>query len=203
MGFTPAGQAHAASQGPGVIIACQADKRFKEFSVNDNAQPTDAKVSARRRLLRGAFSTPVVLTLYSGSALASASSQRCMDNQIGKPVTKLVAPDNTDGWMRVQLYKKDGRNKYFVVGNSLPANRSGSPTLPSNGQAGRVYVDSVNDGANYNKMDAPISTPASISLTNKWASLRFDNTGKCVGIGATGGGSALAQSCWTSFVAGV
>lgn len=170
--------------------------------MNDNAQPSAAKVSARRRLLRGAFSAPAVLTLYSGSALATASSQRCLANQNGAAATP-TPTTGTDSWYRVQLYKKSTGSTHWVVGSSLPVNRSGSPTLPANGQAAKFGVDSTVVGE-YNKMyTTPGTTPSGVTvLSGKYAALRFDSNGLCVGIGATGGGSAIAQSCWNSFVTG-
>ena len=62
---------------------------------------------ARRRLLRGTFAAPAVMTLCSASALAAASNRRCIANQVGYADSALKYPPasaSTDTWIRVQLW---------------------------------------------------------------------------------------------------
>ena len=56
------------------------------------------RASARRRLLRGTFAVPTVLTLSSGSALAATSSLRCFANA---PLAVDSPPSN---YFRVQRF---------------------------------------------------------------------------------------------------
>lgn len=166
--------------------------------MNDNAQPSAAKASARRRLLRGAFSAPAVLTLYSGGALASASSQRCMDNQLAAPLASPTVANTTSVYLRVRL-KQDSLNPvgYWVLGSApdFPTNRATG--LPTATQARKFDIATNNFSA------ASTSTYPSLVDSTKYAALRVDSTGKVLGVGvSTSGGSALFQSCWNSFVVG-
>lgn len=167
--------------------------------MNDNAQPSAAKVSARRRLLRGAFSAPAVLTIYSGGALASASSQRCLlyQNQAGNVLASPAVSASADTYLRVQLFT-DGAStpKYYVVGTSLPVSRAAA--LPTNSQAQQFDVGAANTF-----IGSPVATPGGLNLTGKYAALRVDSAGVCVGVGkSTTSGTAIFNSCWTSFIVG-
>ncbi len=155
-------------------------------------------VSARRRLIRGAFAAPTVLTLYSGGAMAANSSAlRCVVNQNNVPVSPVPLVSTTNStYFRVQLHAvSTSPAVLYVRGDSLPAARIG--TLPTNSQAQVFSITSNTFTA------APVATPANLAAQNQWAVLRVDSTGNVVGVGASGsGGSAIFQSCWTSFVAG-
>lgn len=75
-----------------------------EPSVNDDVQRSEdgAVRSARRRLLRGTFAVPTVMTLQSGSALAATSTLRCFGNMpLGAAPAPLTSPDNV--W-RIRRY---------------------------------------------------------------------------------------------------
>lgn len=158
-------------------------------------QPT---VSARRRLIRGAFAAPTVLTLYSGGAVAANSSAlRCVLNQNNTPVLPVPPVSTTNStYFRVQLHAAAvAPAVYYVLGASLPPARIAS--LP-----GPLQAQVFNIGTNL-LTGSPITTPANLVAQAQWAVLRLDSTGNVVGVGASGtGGSAIFNSCWTSFVAG-
>lgn len=81
--------------------------------------------SARRRLLRGAFAVPAVMTVHSGSALANSSNPlRCFTNTNSVPGVTDSAFTANDSFKRVELGKLDlGGNKarYYVDGNNVVA----------------------------------------------------------------------------------
>lgn len=161
--------------------------------MNDQAKVTDARVSARRRLLRGAFSAPAVLTLYSGGAMAAASNQRCLVNQAAAPIAAPPVSNAADTYLRVQL-RVSGAT-YYVLGNSLPVNRILS--LPTNSQA-QVFDIGLNK-----LTGSPIATPGGLALAPKWAALRVNSSGVVQTVGNTNSnGTALFNSCWNSFVLG-
>lgn len=170
--------------------------------MNDKPTPSP-QASARRRLLRGAFSAPAVLTLYSGSAMATKSNERCLINQTTHTAVTPAPSTDADKWFRVQLRKESGEDVYWVFSNDLPLNRS---ILVGANQAQEFGVDSSK--TSFNKL---IGTSPTTSLPNaslhdtpkRYAALRVDHTGMVVGIGTSGsGGSAIGQSCWNSFKLG-
>ena len=50
-------------------------------------QQRSIEKSARRRLVKGAFAVPAMLTLQSGGAMAASSSSRCLANRNENPIT--------------------------------------------------------------------------------------------------------------------
>jgi hypothetical protein len=82
--------------------------------------------TARRRLLRGAFAVPAVMTVHSGSALANSSNDplRCLTNTDPVPGVTDSAFSPDDSFKRVELGRLDivGRNpQYYVDGNNVVA----------------------------------------------------------------------------------
>ena len=92
-GLAEGGAAHI----DGAKFAYRCSNGLQRFEVNNDTQKAIAPSSARRRLVRGAFSAPAVLTLYSGSALAAASLT-CRSNAIADPqAAGATAPIPTQG----------------------------------------------------------------------------------------------------------
>lgn len=180
--------------------------------MNDNAQPTDAKVSARRRLLRGAFSAPTVLTLYSGSVLA-ASSSKCLVTAnamnpppTGEVVTYTPPTPAPDTYLRVRLFVStaSGGSVYWLKYNDISTFAGASSIISGGAGKYRRFYALASDGANYNKLSTTsgemsvTNPPGTLSLSNKWAALRINNAGALVGVGSSGSGAAIGSSCWTS-----
>lgn len=171
-----------------------------EISVNNKPQDASSKVSARRRLIRGAFATPAVFTLCSGSALAkSSTAMRCITNANKVPTPAPLVSASTDTWVRVQLVRETAApNKYFVLGSRLPVLRASG--LPSGSQWQEFDVTS-------NKLiGSPSSAPVSSSYADvaQYAALRIDASGTVVGVGNTdNNGSAIRGTCWASFITAV
>lgn len=169
-------------------------------------QPRDG---ARRKLVRGAFAMPAVLTLHSGSALANASATRCLVNQNRAALT-LAATDAADNYFRYQLWViKDGAGvaqSYWIKGADLTAYvRAQQAPFVTGGQWWQF-----NPAGGYNVIVGSATTTAptpivggSLSRAARWVALRVSSTGKIVGAGASdvsGTGSAVGYySCWQSF----
>lgn len=187
----------------------------------DPQAPTpDAKIQARRRLIRGSFSVPAVLAVHNGSALAARSNQfRCVLNQT--PSTGGAAPGLTDttlDWVRVPRYKRNGANEYYVNVAAL-AQIASTAGLGYGGPAGTSASVSVDGGAATSAFWLPwhsSGSPAAPSgplTTNGSVAVLFESSSvgtpptvvvKVVGFvkeGQTTAGAyrgASTRSCWTS-----
>ncbi len=169
----------------------------------------NAKGSARRKLIRGSFAVPAVLTLYNGGAMAATSINNSLKRQNNHPVTKYTSSSD-DLWFRDRLWGwvKNGDVKYgaglWIKGSGLVRFRvqGNSVWLPSNGfQRFDRMTNSLVGNVVY---DIPSGPPEyKLVQVNHWVSLRVDANGNLTGAGSTGSGSAVADSCWNSFAAGV
>ena len=66
--------------------------------------PSSTASAARRKLIRGAFAAPALMTVCSGSAFAVASHLRCLENAQNSPTPPAPwGSDVIDGYSRVQL----------------------------------------------------------------------------------------------------
>jgi hypothetical protein len=158
-----------------------------------------APANARRRLLRGVFSAPAALTLYSGGAVAAASNLRCVSNQQADPLAPAVSESNVT-FVRIGLYRAGADPSsytYWIKGSELPTNLIGGVSWPSISQFQQFDISSnVLVGERVN------STPSLSMSPTHWAVLRINGEGYVVGVGASGSGSAIFQSCWASFALG-
>ena len=148
--------------------------------------------NARRRLIRGAFAAPAIMTVCTGSALANSSSLRCVANQVNAPAAPGVS-SATDSWVRVQLWTQGGSTNYFVRGADVVALKPASTTAYIGATAWQAF-NIVNNTAGA----AATSSGKQLSNPAKWAAIRVDASGNIVGVGA-GSGTAIAGTCWTSF----
>jgi hypothetical protein len=170
--------------------------------------PTPAQ-AARRQLVRGVFAAPTLLTVFSGSALATGSAKRCLVNKTGSPAQtgipeKLGTPsmepvsNSEDSFVRIQLHQSGTAPvKYWVSGATLNNLKRGSTT---------VYLSSTHwhefDIVNNKVIGSGVSLGTAPTLSNpaKWAAVRFDYTGSVQGVGISSSQyqSALANTCWNS-----
>ena len=160
---------------------------------------TDTKFNARRRLVRGSFSVPAVLTLASGSALA-ATSVTCLAKATLTPSTApLQTSSGADTFMRVQLLARPENVpgaglRYLVTRASFGA----IPVSTSFWLASTLWQRfniSTNQLINAQRN---IAVPGDATPVNYWVALRLDPLGNIVGLGASGSGSVVGSSCWTS-----
>jgi hypothetical protein len=158
--------------------------------VNEPVKEVSARISARRRLIRGAFAAPAALTLCSGSAFAAASSDlRSIARQVNDPRYPKVEANPTDTWVRVPVYSYD---KTLVV--------SGADVAYFQGSANNRFItpNQWATVANPHSLVEPKSPP---DATHQYAALRVDVDGTILGIstGSETFGSAVTMSSWTSF----
>ena len=173
----------------------ESDNSSMEFPLRDAATLPVPRSNARRRLVRGAFAAPAVMTVCSGSALAASSSLRCVAHQAGTG-TSVPVSDATDAWVRVRLWTQGASANYFISGADVVALKRASATAYIGPTAWQPFDIKTNTagviGGDGNGKQQ--SVPA------KYAAIRVDASGNIVGVGATGGGAAIAGTCWTSFM---
>jgi hypothetical protein len=165
-----------------------------------------ARTEARRRLLRGAFAVPTVLTLSSGSALARSSSVRAFDNwEDAFPV-----PQNVRTVSRYTATLTDGTTTRPVVKASDISDMQVDGVFETTSFAGgKSWID-VGNGDNYTAADFKGGVEPSVPDTSVVAlkvmytetpapgyftvvGLAFDATTQ------TGSGKMLPGSAWCSF----
>ena len=195
-------------------------------SFEKSSKPTaaDTPVSARRRLVGGALSVPVALTLRSGSAAAASVS--CVFKQNQAPVYQANSATD-DGWLRVQLWKLAGQNSNFdstwISGADIALwAKPGKSTFISTTEWWCMSAGGnakIQTGANTTNVSAgnkytPSPSPPQYSSGNTvytaapvspavWVSIRVDAIGNIKGVfndgQATTGSSSISDSCWSSF----
>jgi hypothetical protein len=186
-------------------------KSLKEPNVIGEPKSVDAtRVSARRRLLRGAFAVPAMMTVASGSALANTST-----TSLARAVNIGLdfKPELTDsydptcqqgGLIRVPLWvlKNSGTVKsYWVQGSDMATyDRTGVSMLGS-GYHLFNYSTGVLEGT---VQDSPPSQSGfTYQLANKYVALQFDVEGHLLGASTAssvqGISSAVHCSVWSSF----
>jgi hypothetical protein len=162
--------------------------------VHDNTT-SEGKGSARRRLLRGTFAAPAVLTLYSGSAFAVRSNLRCIANKVTSTSADFPPAGPTDTWLRVPAYLS-ANGKAWVRGSDIIALKGGNASI-------QTYIASTEwqmTTSPFTKTTNPNPNPNTANMQN-YVAVRVDASGNIVGIVGTGttGSSAIAQTCWASF----
>ena len=176
----------------------------------DPQAPTpDAKTQARRRLVRGAFAAPALLTLHSGSSAAYASAINCVVKRNLTPVTEPVSTtDGPSDIFRYRLWALRKQNgdplSYWIKGADLAAYVRLSQTPFLNNTQWQAFNITTNVLVGSPQSFAPPLTGDAKSLVQDgpWVSLRVSSTGAISGAGGSGGGSALSDSCWNSFALG-
>jgi hypothetical protein len=185
---------------------------MEEPLVNDNNMPDlkpDAR--ARRKLLRGTFAAPAVLTLYSGGARAASSIATCLVKTNTNPITTGLGLTTADDMLlRVRLWglvNNGGVSNYYIRGADLvDLQRNGlSPFLTSTQYQQFAVTNTVS--TTNRLVGSPTGTLPSqpgrtFQATNQYAVLRVNSAGQVVGAGLTGSGSAVGDSCWNSFAIG-
>lgn len=173
--------------------------------MSNPSNANDAKRMARRRLLRGAYAVPAVLTVHTGSALAGSSSLACF-GRLPTGVDVGVA----DSFWRVQRYscQVSGVTTKVVKAADIKTlcDTKSAGTIDTSWCTGKTWIR-VSDGATC----TPGTTPTNEG-SSKQVAIRISNVGtttpvwKVTGVspstGLTGSGKVMAQSCWSSFVLG-
>jgi hypothetical protein len=154
------------------------------------------RLSARRKLLRGSLSAPLVLTVASPAALARSSFLACItrgDNPQGDPYT---ADRRTDNLYREQV----------TVWTIVPPPEAAGPDATPETLYQRIFDGILNlsfvrldNGVSFKLLSADGYT---ITEEQRWMLIYFDpETGERVGSGYhPNGGSAASRSCYASFI---
>lgn len=176
-----------------------------------------AKLTARRRLLRGSFAAPAVLTVCSGSTFAqAASSLSCVNKQVN--VVKDVANSattttvSTGNWVRVPLKKLANGgavDSVWVDGAYIATNIQKSGTTSYLGTSNWQCYRKIDGASLYAQGSIYASQPSrpgySLSPNGEWVAVLVDASGNIKGViglkspSATNGYPVHATSCWSSF----
>lgn len=176
--------------------------------MNEKTTQPAGKGEARRRLLRGTFAAPAVMTLSSGSALAASSALVCA-SKLPETVTDSDIPGN---YFQVQRYTatKAGsppETRLLVKGGDI--NTVASNQGFAAGSYGSFTWINVSDGSDATAWVGTEITPTAES--GKAVALRFENTGTesapvftVSGLSdaaqpGVGTGKVMSASCWNSF----
>ena len=181
-------------------------------------------VSARRRLIRGAFAAPAAMTLFSGSV--AAASINCVARQVTSQ--QLPTPSSgADSFIRVRLQKFTRRTNSdqtlsstrwsrWILGSDvagLKAPNGGSYISGTTWQLFDVGTQSIypanavgSTQTNTPSEDTDAGNEySSVPAPSDYVALRMDANGNIVGvvgIGPNTGTTAVYASCWNSFRAG-
>ncbi|MCW5661992.1 MAG: hypothetical protein KIT60_30175 [Burkholderiaceae bacterium] len=173
-----------------------------------DSNPLSEQGSARRRLIRGSFAVPALLTLHSGASMAGSSINGCLVRQNKYPVSQRVA-GNDDVWFRYQLWgyvKTTGevadQAGLWIRGSDLAVYDIGRNRVWLSGGAYQRFNAASNSlgQMEYSQPKGPAG--CNWKRVNRWVSLRVDRYGNLTGAGSSGYGSAVADSCWNSFAIG-
>jgi hypothetical protein len=167
------------------------------------------KGEARRRLLRGTFAMPAVMTLVSGSALA-AGSLTCVARQNASPVSSTDVPD-ASVLVRVPVWEKRNNQRFarFVSSGDIAS------LMPPGGSyladdTWQCIQNTLNGNPNppftqnliytTNQVDTIRPNLVKAKVPNLYVAVRVDTAGKVVGVEPLSlANSAMYVSCWTSF----
>lgn len=174
--------------------------------MTENKADTQPNRQARRKLLRGTFATPALLTVYSGGASA-ASIGSCLVKANNNPITgsSITVTGADDQLLRYQLWMvkgsgNSGVKSYWIKGADLtPFVRNSQPPFLSSSQYQQFDIANNALVSNTITTTQPGGKNETFTLSMKYVVLRIDKTGAVVGAGATGTGAPVGDSCWNSF----
>lgn len=176
--------------------------------MNDEVQGLPTPSSARRRLLKGTFAVPTVMTLRSGSALAASS----MLNSFSKQPTGAATAATPDNILRVKRYKTKVSGSELTVfsGDEIVAYQNNvlyqSGFLTSRFVALKWYrVDTGSETGVGGGSNAPTASGNYMDLValrmisnNDPATPKFTIVGVADNPSESGLGQVMTTSCWTS-----
>ena len=161
------------------------------------------RFAARRKILRGSLSAPLILTIASPAMAARQSFEACLaraEKERAKPSLFIGAADH-DTWLRkpVKIYKGilSTTGKVTQV-NKVTGNETGSYFYELVGREGLLYPVDACSLTGYPPNNAPGNSP---ELVERQQTLVFvDASGSIAGFGpCPDGGFPVTTSCWASF----
>lgn len=174
----------------------------KEKSVRTPHPTPPSQPMARRKIVRGLFAAPALMTVCTGSAFAAQSSLRCLATHVTNNTSALPKVGGLDTWTRVQLHKATD-SKYYVSGSQLAAVFVNSNSVyPAVGTWLGIKADGTVATGTYSTPQTTMPPGATLTYTSpQYVVVRFDNMGSVTGVGTAGTGANVGASCWTSFKA--
>ena len=174
--------------------------------MTENKADIEPDRQVRRKLLRGSFAAPAVLTVYSGGA-AATSVGSCLVKANNNPITgdSITVTGADDQLLRYQLWMvtgpgSSGVKSYWIKGADLsPFVRNSQQPFLSSSQYQQFDIANNVLVSNTITTTQPGSTNSTFTPSMKYVVLRIDKTGAVVGAGATGTGAPVGDSCWNSF----
>lgn len=193
--------------------------------MDPQAPDIDVKTQARRRLLRGSFSVPAVLTVCSGSTFAqAATSLTCVAKQVNKVKdtanSGTTTLSSTGNWVRVplqKLYRPSNNNvdSIWIAGSYIATNVQKSGTTVSIGSStfgwtSWLCYQKVAGGSAYTTGTIYPTQPTRnnyvLALNGEWVAVLVDANGNITGVlglqTANPNYPVHATSCWSSFKPG-
>jgi hypothetical protein len=169
--------------------------------VNSPVESPKPNQAARRKLVRGVFAAPAIMTVCSGNAFANTSNLRCLARNVTDSTNATPKVGGLDTWTRVQLHQTGaGPNfTYHVSGSHVRSVFTQSNSVfPAVGSWQQI------DGTTGAAIGSPTTTTPSNPVLNysnpKFAVVRFDGAGNVTGVGTAGtAGVNVGASCWNSF----
>ena len=160
--------------------------------MHNQAETPSPRHSARRKLIRGVFAAPAVLTVASGSAFAAASNLRCISQTTFPPVTTTAGADT---FYRLQV--KQIASKTYVLGSDIAKDIRDKVSVYMTTTQMHEFNVALNQTVGMPLAAASTPTPQTQA---SFAAIRFSPTGAVIGVGSAGApGGAASGSCWNSF----
>ena len=168
--------------------------------MNSPVESPKPNQAARRKLVRGVFAAPAIMTVCSGNAFANTSNLRCLARNVNVNTNATPKVGGLDTWTRVQLYQSGS-------GLSATYHVSGTHVRSVFTQSNSVYPAVGSwlqiDGTTGAPIGSATTTTPSNPILNysnpKYVVVRFDGAGNVTGVGTAGGGANVGASCWNSF----
>ena len=164
--------------------------------MNSPVETPNSHLAARRKLVRGVFAAPAIMTVCSGNAFANTSNLRCLARNVSHPTDATPKVGGLDTWTRVQLHQSG--TSYYVSGTHVQSVFTQSDSwYPAVGSW--LQIDPTTGNAIGSVTTSTPSGPV-LNYTNpKYVVVRFDAAGKVTGVGNAGSGANVGASCWNSF----
>ncbi len=164
--------------------------------MNSPVESPKPNLAARRKLVRGVFAAPAIMTVCSGNAFANTSNLRCLARNVNVNTNATPKVGGLDTWTRVQLHQSG--TSYYVSGTHVSSVFVNSNSVyPAVGSW--LQIDGTTGAAIGSVTTTTPSNPM-LNYTNpQYVVVRFDALGQVTGVGMAGNGANVGASCWNSF----
>ncbi len=173
--------------------------------MNEPSEKPSPDRAARRKLVRGAFSVPAVMTLVSGSP-AAATSLVCAlkprpptpSNGVGTSEMNLV---------RIPYFKSRNTSgsyagKFYIKGSDLHAKKFPGRSVTGSGLAVSTGWQEIRFSGGHPVPSGVAAGDPNLSNTvSGHVIVRYDDVGNIVGFAKGTSGTAMGASCWVSAIA--